>query len=67
MAQKENKQKKAMVFIPVDPMNPYEEVVTVSINGYCWNIARGAMVEVPLEVAEILKTSKNISDYKVIE
>lgn len=66
MAKEVKKQKTAMVFIPKDPLNEYEEVVSVSLNGKTWNIARGSMVEVPLDVAVILKISKHITDYKVI-
>ena len=66
MAKEVKKQKTAMVFIPNDPLNEYEEVVSVSLNGKTWNIARGSMVEVPLDVAVILKISKHITDYKVI-
>lgn len=68
MAEKKvNKQPKtAIVSIPKDPLNDYEEVVEVSINGHVWNVARGVMVEVPIAVAEVLKQSKNITDYKVL-
>lgn len=60
------KEKMAMVFIPNDPLNDYEEVVEVSLNGRVWNVARGVMVEVPIDVAKILKDSKNITDYKLV-
>lgn len=66
MAKEVKKPQTAMVFIPNDPLNEYEEVVSVSLNGKTWNIARGSMVEVPLDVAVILKISKHITDYKVI-
>jgi hypothetical protein len=66
MAKEQQKPQTAMVFIPKDPLNEYEEVVSVSLNGRTWNIARGSMVEVPLDVAVILKISKHITDYKVI-
>lgn len=56
------KLKKEMVRIkvPVDPMNPKDLMVSVSINGYKWLIKRGETVEVPEEVAKILENAKYI-------
>ena len=58
--QVEKKPTTAMVYIPEDPLNDYEQVVEVSINGHVWNVARGVMVEVPIAVAEVLKEAQNI-------
>lgn len=56
------KLKKEMVRIkvPVDPMNPKDLMVSVSINGYKWLIKRGETVEVPEEVSRILENAKYI-------
>ena len=56
------KLKKEMVRIkvPVDPMNPKDLMVSVSINGYKWLIKRGETVEVPEEVSKILENAKYI-------
>lgn len=63
---KKQTKKEAMVFIPKDPLNDYEEVVEVSINGRTWNVARGHMVQVPLDVAVVLYEAKHITDYKIV-
>ena len=46
--------------IPVDPQNPEDKVVPVSINGYAYYINRGETVEVPEAVAKILEEAKYI-------
>lgn len=56
--------KTAYIYIPIDPLNPSEKTVTVSINGRGWTIARGFGVQVPLDVAKILYDEKYINSYK---
>ena len=63
---KEEKQVKkgtAIVNVPKDPLNEYEIYLPVSINGRCFNVMRGASVEVPLEIAKLLKDTGIIDDY----
>lgn len=52
-----NATEKVKVKIPVDPLNPKDEVVPVCINGYFWYIKRGERVEVPKVVEEILENA----------
>lgn len=52
-----NKEEKVKVKIPVDPLNPKDEVVPVCINGYFWYIKRGERVEVPKVVEEVLENA----------
>lgn len=49
------------VFIPLDPTAEDEENqrLFVGVNGRTFNIARGETVDVPVEVAEVLKYSDN--------
>jgi len=49
-----NAEKKVRIKIAVDPFNPGDMVVPVTINGYHWNIKRGESIEVPETVAKIL-------------
>ena len=53
--------KKVKVIIPTDPINDEETFVPVVINGYIYQIKRGEEVEVPKEVARILKEAGYIS------
>lgn len=48
-------------FIPLDPTAEEEENqrIFVGVNGRTFNIARGETVDVPVEVAEVLKYSEN--------
>lgn len=46
--------------IPVDPMNPKDLYIPVTINGYTWIIKRGETVEIPEAVAKILEDAKYI-------
>lgn len=57
------KQQEATVYIAKDPLNPYEDVQQVSINEKVYNIAKGTSVDVPLEVAKLLKETGIIDDY----
>lgn len=52
-----NKQKKVNIRIPKSELNPGDLNVPVTIGGYTYNILRGVDVEVPQEVANILKES----------
>lgn len=63
---KSEKPKMANIYIPMDTLNPYEETVSVSINGKIKTIARGVSVDVPLEIAEILKNAKYINDFRTL-
>lgn len=49
------KEKKVKVTIPVDRLNPKDEYVTASINGYTLQIKRGVAVEIPEPFYKILK------------
>lgn len=55
------KVEKVKVTIPKDPVNKNDSFVPVSINGYIYQIKRGEEVEVPKEVARILKEAGYIS------
>lgn len=61
---KKEERKTAFVYIAKDPLNPFEEIQQVSINERVYNIVRGATVEVPLEVAKLLKDTGIIDDYR---
>lgn len=50
----ENVEKKTII-IPKSEINKEDSFVPVAINGYIWKIKRGVEVEVPVEVARILK------------
>lgn len=56
----ENAEKKKIT-IPMDQLNKKDSFVPVSINGYIWKIKRGVEVEVPVEVARILKEAGYIA------
>lgn len=56
----ENSEKKKIT-IPKDALNKKDSFVPVSINGYIWKINRGVAVEVPVEVARILKEAGYIA------
>lgn len=47
-------EEKVQIKIPIDPLNPKDLVVAVSINGYTYQINRGQKVTVPESVAELL-------------
>lgn len=61
-----NTPKKASVYIAKDELNEFEVYYPVSINGRIYNVLRGANVEVPLEVAQLLKETGVIGDYQLI-
>ena len=50
-----DKEKKVKVIIPADRLNPKDEYVTASINGYTLQIKRGVAVEIPEPFYKILK------------
>ena len=50
-----DKEKKVRVIIPADRLNPKDEYVTASINGYTLQIKRGVAVEIPEPFYKILK------------
>lgn len=52
-----NATEKVKVKIPLDPLNPKDEVVPVCVNGYFWYIKRGERVTVPKVVEEILENA----------
>ena len=55
------KQEKVKIVIPKDPINKNDSFVPVAINGYIYQIKRGETVEVPKEVARILKEAGYIA------
>jgi hypothetical protein len=57
---KEVKEKTVKVRIPYDTLNPNIHVEIVIINGRRFNIQKGVDVEVPEEVANILKQAGRI-------
>lgn len=60
-------EKKAMIVIPVDPLNEDKEQYKLyQKDGVTVQVAIGLMAEVPLWVAEIAKDIGDIKDYKVI-
>lgn len=52
---------KVKITIPKDALNKKDSFVPVAINGYIWKINRGVAVEVPVEVARILKEAGYIA------
>lgn len=48
-------QDKVRIKIPVDPLNPADSFVPVCVNGYIYQINRGATVDVPETVADLLE------------
>ena len=54
-------EKKVKITIPQDPLNKNDSFVPVAINGHIWQITRGKEVEVPKEVARILKEAGYIA------
>ena len=56
----DNSQKKT-VAIPMSELNKKDSFVPVSFNWYIWKIKRGVEVEVPVEVARILKEAGYIA------
>lgn len=57
----------AIVTIAKDPLNPYDAYQFVAINGREYNILKGESVEVPLEVAELLRDTKVIVDFIIVK
>ncbi len=55
--EKLSKQKKVLLYIPKDPLNPKDDVVPVCINGYKYKIKRGEEIEVPEVVKDVLKAA----------
>ena len=54
-------EEKVKIVIPKDPINKNDSFVPVAINGYIYQIKRGETVEVPKEVARILKEAGYIA------
>ena len=53
-------EKKVTITIPEDPLNPKDEFVTVSINGYTLQIKRGVAVAIPASFYKVLKEAKYV-------
>ncbi len=51
---KENKKSKIKVQLPIDPLNPKDTKIKVSINGKDTEIERGKMVEIEENVYKVL-------------
>lgn len=54
------KEKFVKIRIPYDPINPNIHTEIVIINGQRWNIQKGVDVEVPEQVANVLKEAGRI-------
>lgn len=54
------RENKVTIVIPKSELNPLDQMVPVTINGYTYSIKRGERVTVPETVYEILKESKYI-------
>ena len=54
-------EEKVKIVIPKDQINKNDSFVPVAINGYIYQIKRGETVEVPKEVARILKEAGYIA------
>ena len=50
-----SKEKKEKITIPKDQINSKDSFVPVCLNGKIYQINRGTPVEVPIEIAEILR------------
>ena len=60
MAKANQKEKKATVRIPMDPLNPDIKTCTIYHNGKSYQMLRGKDIEVPIEVKRILEESGEI-------
>jgi hypothetical protein len=56
----DKKEKFVRIRIPYDTLNPNIHTETVIINGTRWNIQKGVDVEVPEQVAIVLKEAGRI-------
>jgi len=55
-----DKEVKVRIKVPIDPQNPEDKVVPVTINGYRYEIVRGETIEVPNAVADVLANAHYI-------
>lgn len=50
-----NKKSRVNIRIPIDPLNPNDNVVPIQINGYKWICKKGEILSLPRECVKILE------------
>lgn len=52
------------VYVPIDPLNPHENELTLSINGQCLTVPLGRLISLPENFCKLLVNSGRITGYE---